>query len=118
MRNPAMAALSAMIAGIALRAESEDRKRALVAGSKKPCYPKPRQAAGFGVVNRVLNRLGAVDAARSAPQFAPLEAVKYSVGRRKRLPHKNANLCVPTWDRRFRLSTRDVSDFFTASYGR
>src|ERR1700677_1965121 len=37
---------------------------------------------------------------------APSEAVKQSVGRRKRLPHKNANLCAQAWDRRFRLSTR------------
>src|ERR1700691_469209 len=29
-----------------------------------------------------------------------------TLSRRKRLPHKNANLCAPTWGRRFRLSTR------------
>src|ERR1017187_9629327 len=31
---------------------------------------------------------------------------KELVGRRKRLPHKGASPCAATWDRRFRLSTR------------
>jgi hypothetical protein len=29
-----------------------------------------------------------------------------TLSRRKRLPHQNASACAPTWDRRFRLSTR------------
>ena len=42
------------------------------------------------------------------------EAVKKSVGRRKRLPHKAASPSTARWDRRFRLSTRRTPDFFTA----
>ncbi|MGD0872486.1 MAG: DUF6599 family protein [Bryobacteraceae bacterium] len=40
------------------------------------------------------------------------EAVRKSVGRRKRLPHKNASPGAPKWDRRFRLSTRRSQRFF------
>jgi hypothetical protein len=55
---------------------------------------------------------------RSLPLTAPLKAVKKSVGRRKRLPHKDANPCGPRWDRRFRLSIRRLDDYFTAADGR
>src|SRR3984957_11793571 len=40
MRNPAMAALSAMIAGMALRADSDDRNGAFVARSKHHVIPQ------------------------------------------------------------------------------
>src|ERR1039457_6241307 len=36
----------------------------------------------------------------------PSDGVEELVGRRKRLPHKGASPCAATWDRRFRLSTR------------
>src|ERR1035441_7357038 len=47
----------------------------------------------------------------------PSEAVKKSVGRRKRLPHKSASPRAPTWDRRFRLSTRQSQRFFHSFSG-
>ena len=40
------------------------------------------------------------------------EAMKKSVGRRKRLPHQDASPCAPMWDRRFRLSPRRSRGFF------
>ena len=52
---------------------------------------------------------GCVRSQRVAPNHRrPLssERLKKPVGRRKRLPHKNANPCASTWDRRFRLSIR------------
>src|ERR1035438_5508922 len=48
-------------------------------------------------------------------EAALLEAVKKSVGRRKRLPHKNVSPCAPKWDRRFRLSTRRFLHSFSRS---
>src|ERR1035438_10672817 len=48
-------------------------------------------------------------------EAALLEAVKKSVGRRKRLPHKNAGPCAPKWDRD-RKSTRLNSSHLGISY--
>ena len=41
-----------------------------------------------------------------------LEVVKKSVGRRKRLPHKDGSPSTARWDRRFRLSIRQSARFF------
>jgi hypothetical protein len=81
-----------------------------------PVPPAPKTLSGNDQFNRRQPLPhGRGSASTSEPR--QLEGEKKPVGRRKRLPHKSASRCAPTWDRRFRLSTQRTQRFFLTFLG-
>src|SRR5450759_251000 len=78
-------------------------------------FPERENQASQNVRARRMRRSRRKNPCQSEPRAS--EAEKKLVGRRKRLPHKSASPCAPTWDKRFRLSTRRSQRLFHSFSG-